>query len=149
MKLVPLSVLARHPQSLKQKKNYISMWKAKRRIIKRVLQENKAPQIFRKTNITYPLTRTRACRIYVKPNISNRLKLLKTFENFLCLAKFLLSQGCRVTTRTHFSFNHLSPHKFLVLIWSTSERWKTESHLEQPSGFEPRTPGLITQHTNH
>ena len=36
--------------------------KAKRRILKRVFQENKARQIFRKTNISYPLisTRTRA-----------------------------------------------------------------------------------------
>ena len=35
--------------------------KAKGRISKRVSQENKAPQIFRKTNISYPLIRTRAC----------------------------------------------------------------------------------------
>ena len=59
--------------------------KTKRRITKRVLQENKARRIFRKTNITYPLTYTRACRMYVKPNISNRLKLLK---NFLKLSLF-------------------------------------------------------------
>ena len=34
--------------------------KAKRRISKRVFQENKARQIFRKTNISYSLIRTRA-----------------------------------------------------------------------------------------
>ena len=33
--------------------------KAKRRISKRVFQENKARQIFRRTNIPYPLIRTR------------------------------------------------------------------------------------------
>ena len=35
--------------------------KAKSRISKRVLQKNKEPQIFRKTNISYPLIRTRTC----------------------------------------------------------------------------------------
>ena len=34
---------------------------AKGRISKRVLQENKARQISRKTNISYPLIRTRVC----------------------------------------------------------------------------------------
>ena len=35
--------------------------KAKGRISKRVFQENKACQIVRKTNISYPLIRTRTC----------------------------------------------------------------------------------------
>ena len=35
--------------------------KAKGRILKRVFQENKARQIFRKTNISDPLIRTRMC----------------------------------------------------------------------------------------
>ena len=35
--------------------------KAKRRISKRVFQENKPSQIFWKTNISYPLKRTRTC----------------------------------------------------------------------------------------
>ena len=35
--------------------------KAKGRISKRIFQENKAHQIFRKTNISYPLIRTRTC----------------------------------------------------------------------------------------
>ena len=35
--------------------------KAKERISKRVFQENKARQIFRKTNISYPLIRARTC----------------------------------------------------------------------------------------
>ena len=48
--------------------------KAKGRISKRFLQENKARQIFQKTNISYSLIRTR-------PNHS--LKLL--FSNFIVL----------------------------------------------------------------
>ena len=35
--------------------------KAKKRISKRVFQENKARQIFRKTNVSYLLIRTRMC----------------------------------------------------------------------------------------
>ena len=40
---------------------FICSWKPKGRISKRVFQENKARQIFWKTNISYPLTRTRTC----------------------------------------------------------------------------------------
>ena len=43
----------------------------------------------------------------------------------------------------------LSSQKFLVLILSTSEGWKTESNLEQPSGFEHGTLGLGIQSINH
>ena len=42
-------------------KSYIVGNKAKGRISKRVFRENKARQIFRKTNISYPLIRTRMC----------------------------------------------------------------------------------------
>ena len=31
----------------------------------------------------------------------------------------------------------LSLRKVLVLIWPTTEKWKAESTLEPPSGFEP------------
>ena len=86
MKLVPLCVLARHPQSFKQKENLYCNVKGKKANHKTgVTRKSSTPNFFRKTNITYPLTRTRACRIYVKPNISNRLKLLK---NFLKLSLF-------------------------------------------------------------
>ena len=37
-------------------------------------------------------------------------------------------------------FLPLSSQKFLVVILSTSEGWKAESILEQPSGFEHRIP---------
>ena len=39
-------------------------------------------------------------------------------------------------------FLPLSSQKFLILISSTSERWKTESTLVPPGGFEHGTPGL-------
>ena len=39
-------------------------------------------------------------------------------------------------------FLPLSYKKFLVLILSTSEGWKTESTFESPSGFEHGVPGL-------
>ena len=46
-------------------------------------------------------------------------------------------------------FLPLSSQKFLVLILSTSEGWKAESTLEQPSGFEHGIPGLGIQRLNH
>ena len=45
----------------------------------------------------------------------------------------LLSQDCIDNTRRQFTFHHKSPQEFLVIIWSTSENWKTESTLEPPS----------------
>ena len=39
--------------------------------------------------------------------------------------------------------------KFLVLILSTSERWKAKSTLEPPKGFDNDTPGLAIQQLNH
>ena len=37
----------------------------------------------------------------------------------------------------------------VVLIWSTSKGWKTESTLEPPSGFKPRVFGSWVQCPNH
>ena len=42
-------------------------------------------------------------------------------------------------------FLPFSSQKFMVLILSTSEGWKTQSTLEPPSGFEHGTPGLGIQ----
>ena len=39
-------------------------------------------------------------------------------------------------------FLPFSSQKFLVLVLSTSEGWKTELTLEPPCGFEHGTPGL-------
>ena len=47
-------------------------------------------------------------------------------------------------------FLPLSFQKFLVLILSTSDRWKAEWTLEPPTdGFEHGTPGLAIQCLNH
>ena len=46
-------------------------------------------------------------------------------------------------------FLPVSLWEFLVFIRLTLEGWRAESTLEQPSGFEPRTPGLGIQRLNH
>ena len=55
--------------------------------------------------------------------------------------------------KSHFEekvyFLPLSSQKFLVLILSTSEGWKTESTLEPHNGFEHGTPGLEIQCLSH
>ena len=62
---------------------------------------------------------------------------------------------CGLGSRLHSHFEEavyflsLSSQKFLVLILSTSEGWKTESNLESPSNFEYGTPGLGIQRLNH
>ena len=46
-------------------------------------------------------------------------------------------------------FLPLSSQKFLLLIWSNSNRWKVELILEPLSVFEHGTPGSEIQHLNH
>ena len=46
-------------------------------------------------------------------------------------------------------FLRLSSQKFLLLILLTSERWKAESTLGPPSGFEHGTPGLGIQRLSY
>ena len=55
--------------------------KAKVRISKRVLQENKAHQIFRKTNISYPLIRTPT---YAYQGVRNA-RFVKNLASFIFL----------------------------------------------------------------
>ena len=43
----------------------------------------------------------------------------------------------------------LNSEKFMVLILSTSEWWKSELILEPSSGFEHWNPGFWTQCFNH
>ena len=45
-------------------------------------------------------------------------------------------------------FLPLSSQKFLVLILSTSQGWKTESTLEPPGGFKHETPRFWIQRLN-
>ena len=42
-----------------------------------------------------------------------------------------------------------SSQEFLVINWSTSERWETKLMLKPPSGVEPKTSGLGILYLNH
>ena len=57
--------------------------KTKGRISKRVFQENKARQIFRKANISYPLVQTRTCAY-------QRVKNVRFSENLACFVSMKL-----------------------------------------------------------
>ena len=46
-------------------------------------------------------------------------------------------------------FLPVSPQEFLVLIYATPEQQNAELTFEPPSCFEPRTPVLGIQRTNH
>ena len=59
-----------------------------------------------------------------------------------------LSQGYRATTRRVY-FLRLSQQEVMELTWSISEGRKDVSILEASCGFEPRTPGLGIQCSNH
>ena len=59
-----------------------------------------------------------------------------------------LSQGYRINTK-RVCVSLQSPQQFLVLIWSTSEGWKSELTLEPPSGFEPASRRLRIKRQNH
>ena len=70
--------------------------KAKGRILKRVFQENKARQIFRKMNIFYPLIRTRTWAY-------QRVKNVRFLENLACFVflkhPFWNSPFCLITDK--------------------------------------------------
>ena len=55
--------------------------KAEGRISKRVLQENKAGQIFRKMKFFYPLIRTRTCACYGVRNVRFSENLTQGLKN--------------------------------------------------------------------
>ena len=61
--------------------------------------------------------------------------------------------GWGSTVSSHYKeavyFLPLSSQEFLVLNWSTSDRWKVELNLEPSSDFEPGTPGLGMKRLNH
>ena len=64
--------------------------KAKGRISKRVFQENKARQIFRKTNTSYPLIRTRAFCVITDELLIAKLNVYRVDTNWLYfLASYL------------------------------------------------------------
>ena len=70
---------------------------AKGRIWKRVFQENKALQIFRKGNISYPLIRTRMIRTYVYQGVRN-VRFSENLAYFVFLKySFWVSLFCLIT----------------------------------------------------
>ena len=73
---------------------YIVGSEVKGRISKRVFQENRAHQVFRKTNVSYPLTRTRTCAYYGVRNV-------RFSENLPCFVflkhPFWYSPFCLIT----------------------------------------------------
>ena len=90
---------------------------------------------------------------FTSPQLKQKLswppKGQKLYGSFF-IDRVQLSPGCKATTRKQtVYFLPLSPQKFLVLIWSDSEGWKTESTLQPSNGLEFGTPGLRIQHLNH
>ena len=69
-------------------------YKAKGQILKRFFQENKVRQIIRKTNISYPLIRTRTCACQGLRNVrfSEKLACFVFFKN-----QFRDSPFCLIT----------------------------------------------------
>ena len=59
-----------------------------------------------------------------------------------------LSQGYKATTKRVY-FLRLSPKEVMELTWSISEGRKAVPIFEASSGFEPGTPGLGIQCSNH
>ena len=98
---------------------------AKGRISKRVFQENKARQIFRKTNIYYPLIRTRK---YAYQGVRNVCFL----ENLACFVFFLPpfwdSPFGRITDESLKSKRTISEtsHYILILNFFDAKRWYLE-----------------------
>ena len=66
----------------------------------------------------------------------------------LFVDEFQLRQGCRASLRED-SLLFTTKFPETALIWSTLERWKAESTLEPPNGFEHVTPGLGIQRLDH
>ena len=83
---------------------------AKRRISKRRLQENKASQIFRKTNISYPLIRTLT---YAYQGVKN-VHFMKIWRAlFSCYIRFEISLFALLPTMTDLVRNTELPQ----IIW--------------------------------
>ena len=87
--------------------------KAKGRISKRVFQENKARQIFRKMNISYPLIRTRTCAYQGVRNV----RFFGKF-NVLC---FLEIPDLRFALLPYYRRNYVKGKK--NKIWEVSQTW--------------------------
>ena len=74
--------------------------KAKERISKRVLQENKAQQIFGKSNNSYPLIRTRRCNIRFE--IPPFVLLPTNFQSLVCFVKSFPGNFGKISKKSFF-----------------------------------------------
>ena len=93
---------------------YIVGSKSKGRISKRALQENKARHIFRKTNISCLLIRTRTCAYQGVRNV-------RFSENLVCFV-FLVKSKTQVGTNRFFFFQNDFILNILKLFFSHSHR---------------------------
>ena len=113
---VKLKKKQNHQQTLTSRFSHIVGNKAKGRISKRVFQENKARQIFRKTNISYSLIRTRAYQ---------GVRNVRFSENLACFVflkhPFWDSPFCLITDDTIQRMNLLKP-------WLTSSIFFTDEN---------------------
>ena len=90
--------------------------KAKERISKRAFQENKAHQIFRKTNISYPLIPLRTCAY-------QEVRNYRFSENLACFVflnvRFEIRPFALLPTTSGFYLNWILWEKTLLEIYST------------------------------
>ena len=90
--------------------------KAKERISKRAFQENKAHQIFRKTNISYPLIPLRTCAY-------QEVRNYRFSENLTCFVflnvRFEIRPFALLPTTSGFYLNWILWEKTLLEIYST------------------------------
>ena len=99
--------------------------KAKRKIFKRVFQENKARQIFRKTIISYPLIRRYTCTYQ---DVTN----LRFSENLACFVVFFWN------TRFEIRLFALSPT--IPGIWGRFVKNHLESDVKNSVKFRKLAP---------
>ena len=134
--LFPSPSLPAEPYSSRPQLQYFVGIKAKGRISKRVFQENKGRQIFRKTNISYPQIRTRTCAYQGVRNVrfSENLVCFVFLKNpFWDLSFCLITDDSSSTQRTererkvkplglYYSYSNLKWHFF----FNKCHQWFTD-----------------------
>ena len=84
--------------------------------------------------------------IYIHTNTLSSIKLHQTNFIMQLWMGFKCLKAAKPLCRAQFSFYQLSSQEVLVIIWLTWSRWKGESTLKPPSGFETAAPGLDIQY---
>ena len=85
---------------------YIVAYKAKGRITKRMFEENKARQIFRKTSISYPMMRTRTQCLFFQ-------KIWRALFSWITSFAFWDSSFCLITDKISI---------MVILGWDNSDK---------------------------